>query len=52
MTLQGEMTIADAVLILPPYYFASATDAGMESFMKPLLERSNLPVYFYNFQVK
>jgi 4-hydroxy-tetrahydrodipicolinate synthase len=50
-TDHGEKTVADAVLILPPYYFASATDAGLESFMKPLLERSHLPAYFYNFQV-
>ena len=45
--LQGERSRADGVLVLPPYYLAGVPDAGVEAFLRRVLEASQLPVYFY-----
>jgi 4-hydroxy-tetrahydrodipicolinate synthase len=40
---------ADAVLLLPPYYYADVDEAGGLAFMSAVLERCTLPAYLYNF---
>ena len=43
--------LADAVLVLPPFYFSHVTDVGLEHFLQSILEEAELPVYLYNFPV-
>ena len=43
--------MADAVLLLPPYYFASVPDQGIEDFILAVLQKSKLPCYLYNYSV-
>jgi len=40
---------ADALLILPPYYFAGVSDAGVIDFFRQALEGVDTPVFLYNF---
>lgn len=47
----GQQTIADAILLLPPYYFASTPDAGIETFLLAVLQTTKLPCYLYNYSV-
>ena len=49
--MQGQQTLADAVLLLPPYYFASVPDKGIENFILAVLQKSKLPSYLYNYSV-
>ncbi|EKX45726.1 hypothetical protein GUITHDRAFT_138919 [Guillardia theta CCMP2712] len=39
----------DAVLLLPPFYYASASAAGIERFLCAVLDSCPLPCYLYNF---
>ncbi|KAK9818580.1 hypothetical protein WJX74_002946 [Apatococcus lobatus] len=48
-TERGQQSIADAVLVLPPYYQAGVTDEGIEEFFRTILKESELPVLLYNF---
>lgn len=43
--------MADAVLLLPPYYFASVPDQGIENFILAVLQKTQLPSYLYNYSV-
>ena len=47
--LARESASADALLILPPYYFAAISDEGVIEFFRQALEGVNIPVYLYNF---
>ncbi|KAL3143555.1 hypothetical protein ABBQ38_002354 [Trebouxia sp. C0009 RCD-2024] len=47
----GQRTVADAVLLLPPYYFASVPDQGIENFILAVLQKTQLPSYLYNYSV-
>ena len=47
--MQGQQSIADAVLVLPPYYLAGVTEEGIENFFRAILQESKLPVLLYNF---
>lgn len=49
--MQGQQKVADAVLLLPPYYFASVPDEGIENFILAVLQRTKLPSYLYNYSV-
>jgi dihydrodipicolinate synthase/N-acetylneuraminate lyase len=40
---------ADALLILPPYYYAGVTDEGLIDFFREGLEGVETPVFLYNF---
>jgi 4-hydroxy-tetrahydrodipicolinate synthase len=40
---------ADAALILPPFYYADAEPPGVLAFFESVLDRSDIPVYLYNF---
>ncbi len=50
-SVQGQQTVADAVLLLPPYYFATVPDAGIENFILAVLKGTKLPSYLYNYSV-
>ena len=47
--MQGEPRKVEAALLLPPFYFANATEAGLEHWLRMVLEASRQPVYLYNF---
>lgn len=47
--MQGQRTLADAILILPPYYHAGVPEQGIAAFLQQILEASPLPVYFYKY---
>ena len=49
--MQGQQTVADAVLLLPPYYFATVPDAGIENFILAVLKTTKLPSYLYNYSI-
>ena len=49
--LQGQQAVADAVLLLPPYYFSKVPDAGIENFVTAVLQTTKLPCYLYNYSV-
>lgn len=49
--LQGKQPVADAVLLLPPYYFSNVPDAGIENFVSSVLHTTKLPSYLYNYSV-
>ena len=49
--LQGQQAVADAVLLLPPYYFSKVPDAGIEKFVTAVLQTTKLPCYLYNYSV-
>jgi 4-hydroxy-tetrahydrodipicolinate synthase len=40
---------ADAVLLLPPYYYARGEEAGVLAFFREVIAAGRLPVYLYNF---
>jgi 4-hydroxy-tetrahydrodipicolinate synthase len=40
---------ADAVVTLPPYYYAHLPELGILSFFRAILQHSSLPVYLYHF---
>lgn len=40
---------ADALLILPPYYYAGVPDEGLIDFFRQALEGVDTPVFLYNF---
>ena len=40
---------ADALLILPPYYFTQVTEEGLIDFFRHALNGVDIPVYLYNF---
>ncbi|KAL0034124.1 hypothetical protein WJX79_010218 [Trebouxia sp. C0005] len=48
---KGQIPVADAVLLLPPYYFATVPDAGIENFILAVLKTTKLPSYLYNYSV-
>lgn len=48
---QVDKHLADAVLVLPPFYFSHVSDVGLEHFLQSILEEAELPVYLYNFPV-
>ena len=35
----------EAALLLPPYYFSKVTDAGLERWLRLILEDSRMPIY-------
>lgn len=39
---------ADEALLLPPFYFNQPSTDGLVSFLEPILDASELPVYLYN----
>ena len=39
----------EAALLLPPFYFAKVTEAGLERWLRLVLEAAQLPVFLYNF---
>ena len=43
--------MADAVLLLPPYYFATVPDQGIENFILAVLQKTKLPSYLYNYSM-
>lgn len=48
--LQGKIKAnADAILVLPPYYLAGVSEAGIAAFLRKVLAASRLPVFLYNF---
>jgi dihydrodipicolinate synthase/N-acetylneuraminate lyase len=47
--LAGTEGNADAVLLLPPYYYAEVSDEGLCSFFAKALSGNALPVFLYNF---
>ena len=47
--LQGDPRKVEAALLLPPFYFAKVTDAGLERWLRMVLEVARLPVFLYNF---
>ena len=47
--LQGEPRKVEAALLLPPFYFAKVTDAGLERWLRMILEVARMPVFLYNF---
>ena len=51
LLLQGQQPVADAVLLLPPYYFSKVPDAGIENFITAALQSTKLPAYLYNYSV-
>ena len=51
LLVQGQQTVADAVLLLPPYYFASVPDQGIENFILAVLQTTKLPSYLYNYSM-
>ena len=48
---QVDKHLADAVLVLPPFYFSHVSEGGLEHFLQSILEEAELPVYLYNFPV-
>ncbi len=40
---------ADAILLLPPYYYANISEEGVLTFLSKCLEKSTLPAFLYNF---
>ena len=49
MWLQGDPRKMEAALLLPPFYFAKVTDAGLERWLRSILEVARMPVFLYNF---
>jgi len=47
--LARHSTGADALLILPPYYYGGVTDEGLIDFFRKALEGVETPVFLYNF---
>ena len=47
--LQHCTGLADAVLILPPFYYAEVLADGVAAFFRAVLRESKLPTYLYNF---
>jgi dihydrodipicolinate synthase/N-acetylneuraminate lyase len=47
--LAGTEGNADAVLLLPPYYYAEASNDGLCHFFEKALSGNALPVFLYNF---
>jgi dihydrodipicolinate synthase/N-acetylneuraminate lyase len=47
--LAGTEGNGDAVLLLPPYYYAEASDPGLCGFFAKALSENALPVFLYNF---
>ena len=40
---------ADALVVLPPYYYASVSEKGILAFLAEVLTQSRLPTYLYHF---
>ena len=40
---------ANALVVLPPFYYANASAEGILSFLAAVLDQSNLPTYLYHF---
>ncbi|MGJ0515997.1 MAG: dihydrodipicolinate synthase family protein [Methylomicrobium sp.] len=47
--LAGTERNADAVLLLPPYYYAESSPEGLCSFFEKALSENALPAFLYNF---
>jgi dihydrodipicolinate synthase/N-acetylneuraminate lyase len=47
--LAGTKGNADAILLLPPYYYAEASNDGLCHFFEKALSGNALPVFLYNF---
>ena len=47
--LKHAVDCADAALLLPPYYYSNVAFTGLQVFFEEVIEKSNLPVYIYNF---
>jgi 4-hydroxy-tetrahydrodipicolinate synthase len=41
--------VADALVMLPPFYFAPVTSDGLRNFLYAVLSKSAIPSYLYNF---
>jgi len=40
---------ADALVVLPPFYYANCSETGILSFLAEILDQSKLPVFLYHF---
>jgi dihydrodipicolinate synthase/N-acetylneuraminate lyase len=49
MLLDHSRAHADAVLLLPPFYYAGIEEAGCLAFLREVLSHSRLPAFLYNF---
>lgn len=47
--MQGGQATIDVALLLPPYYFASAPEAGLERWLHKVLDSARMPVYLCAF---
>lgn len=47
--LAGTQGYGDAVLMLPPYYYAACRDDGLCRFFEQALAGASLPIFLYNF---
>jgi dihydrodipicolinate synthase/N-acetylneuraminate lyase len=47
--IAGTQGCADAILLLPPYYYAACRDNGLCRFFVSALSGTSLPVMLYNF---
>ncbi|CCW36562.1 dihydrodipicolinate synthase/N-acetylneuraminate lyase [Chthonomonas calidirosea] len=48
LTLHAAEVGADAVLVLPPFFFKNPTDEGVAAYFRPLLEHVDIPLLLYN----
>lgn len=49
MLLDHSRDRADAVLLLPPFYYANVEEAGCLAFMREVLAQNTMPAFLYNF---
>jgi dihydrodipicolinate synthase/N-acetylneuraminate lyase len=49
MLLEHSRDHADAVLLLPPFYYANIEEAGCLAFFREVLAKNRLPAFLYNF---
>lgn len=47
--IDHSVNYADAIVTLPPYYYAHLPELGILSFFRAILQHSSLPVYLYHF---
>lgn len=47
--IRSSRSLADHVLVLPPFYYATPRQEGVEAFLRQVLEWSEQPVILYNF---
>lgn len=49
LTRRAQLYGADALICLPPYYYANAPEEGIYTFLKDVADATWLPFYLYNF---